>query len=1124
MAIELILGPSGTGKTRYIYEKMIQKSQEKEHAPIWFVLPEQSNMAAEQDMVSLHPNGGTMDISIVSFTRMAFKVFDERNVHTFDILDDYGKSMLLMKLMRKHQKEFTYYGKMIGKQGFVEEVKSILSEFYQYQVTVEVLDGILSGLSPEQSLYHKISDLKILLNAFEEAMKDSYMVAEQILSLLAETLKESELLRNAEVYFDGFTGFTPVQYKVIEALMKQACNLHFVFTMDGNLFGDNGYGENELFSMGKESVDRLCKLAQENQVPILPHVSMQTNYRLQNQPELAYMERHLFRFPVVEYQGENKAICVRLATDVEEEAYYIAKTIKESVMRGTYHYDDFAIVTGDMGEQTATWHKVMQQLHIPYFIDVNEPLTHNPIVEIINMLLNLFIRDFAYESVFSFLKTGFFEMDMDAVYLLENYVLKYGVRGYSWWKESFRGGVKGLGTINGARKQFMDLLEPVVSVLSKPSAKTKDYLMALYNFMSTNQMAQKLQKQSLLFESEGKLREAKSYAQVYDKFISVLDKTMDILGEEEITRETLRDILAAGMSDIRLGAIPSTIDQVVIGDMERTRFHHVKVLFVAGANEGLLPKNSSQTGILGDKDRKKLAEQGIVLSPDSKRDIFIKQFYLYLQLTQASEELIFTYRQVDEKGVELRPSYFLKRIFQIFPKLSVVSVKTLLEKMLPSTQEEMTDVFAGQLAREDMEDASVYQMMSEMQRELMGQMIDGYLYENRETVLDKTIAHHLYGKHMVHSVSRLETYVGCAYRFFLQYGLKISKREEYEIESNHIGTILHAVMEYFFREVQNGQIDLSQISVEERDAKVENFVRQAAAEENETIFDSSFRSRHQLEVLIRIAKRCVGHLCRHLEEGKMKPAYFEKQFSPKDQISYITMALTSGVQMELNGIIDRVDIKETDDAIYVKVIDYKSGAKDIDYVKMYEGKQLQLTVYMNVMIELLKRQYPDKKIIPTGMYYYHIYDPIIEEREEERIEQKRKESSRLTGLVNEDDTCLQLMDGRTGSVTPVRYKKDGDFDSRNTALVTTHELEQISSFVRNKMEEIGEQIIQGNIEMNPEKGEQNSPCNYCDFQSICRFEAGLGGNAYRIAPQIDRNEAKHLIMEGKDGEEHEMDK
>ena len=218
------------------------------------------------------------------------------------------------------------------------------------------------------------------------------------------------------------------------------------------------------------------------------------------------------------------------------------------------------------------------------------------------------------------------------------------------------------------------------------------------------------------------------------------------------------------------------------------------------------------------------------------------------------------------------------------------------------------------------------------------------------------------------------------------------------------------------------------------------------------------------------------------------------------------------MRMELNGIVDRVDVKETDNAVYVKVIDYKSGAKDIDYVKMYEGKQLQLTVYMSVMMELLQRAHPDKEIIPTGMYYYHIYDPIVEEVDEQEIEKQRIKDTRLSGLVNDSAESRDLMDGSTGEVTPVNYKADGSLGARNASLVTTEELLRLSEFVREKMIDIGENMIHGNIAMNPEKGQYNSPCNYCDYKSVCRFEAGVGGNQYRIGSQLEKEEAKRLIL------------
>ncbi|MCM1159189.1 MAG: PD-(D/E)XK nuclease family protein [Bacteroidales bacterium] len=1115
MAVQFILGGSGTGKTRYLYDKMIADSMKPGHRPVIFMLPEQSNMAAEQDMVSLHPKGGTMDIAILSFTRLAFKVFDEQNIHTRDILDDYGKSMLLMKLLKEHQKELSYYGNMIGKPGFVDEVKSLLSEFYQYGITQKTLEDVLAKLDSEKSLYYKLSDLKILLTAFEQAMQDSYMVAEQVLSLLREAAGESAMLREADIYFDGFTGFTPIQYDVLEELMKLGGNLYFSFTMDEDIFGKNDYSEQGLFALGKQSVDRLCKLAEKNRIAVLPHVGMVKNYRLEKTPELYHMERQLFRFPVKAYDKEIRRIEAVSAKDSREEALFIARTIKRYVMEEGYHYHDFAVITGDLREQSAIWKRAMEQLEVPYFLDFSEELSHNPIVETAKMIMELFRTDFSYDSVFSFLKTGFFAIGMEDIYNLENYALKYGVKGYSWWKKPFRGGIKGLREINGARKQFMEGIKDIAPVFLKPSARAKEYIIALYDFMSTNRMAERLHARSIRMEESGSLREAKAYGQVYDKFISVLDKTMDILGEEEIDREHLIEILLAGISDLQLGIIPSTLDQVVIGDMERTRLHHIRILFVAGANEGLLPPGGSGRGILVDKDRKQLKEMHISLAPDSKEEIFLQQFYLYLQITQASEKLVITYRNADEKGAELRPSYFVNRMVQIFPGISVKRAD--MENMLPATEKELVSLFAESLADERMEDSSLYYVTGERNPVIAGRIMEGYFYRNQAGVLDKAIARKLYGEHMLHSVSRLETYSGCAYQFFLKFGLKVAKREEYKIEANNVGTILHAVMERFFRGVKEGKILLEEMTEKQLDEQVETMTLQAAREENETIFESSYRNRHQLEVLVRVARRSIKNLCRHMEQGGMEPAYFEKRFSPEDKLTYITMALEDGIKMELNGIVDRVDVKETEDAVYLKVIDYKSGAKDIDYIKMYEGKQLQLTVYMSVMMELLKRQYPDKKIIPTGMYYYRIYDPVIEETEEDKIEQKRVESSRLSGLVNEEEKSLELMDEKTGTVTPVRYKKDGELDARNGALVTTEEMVRISEFVREKMIEIGEKIIHGRIEMNPEKGEHNCPCNFCDYKSICRFEAGLGGNEYRIGSNLEKKEAKDRILK-KEGE------
>lgn len=1112
MAIQFILGGSGFGKTTYLYNQMIRQSTEEGHSPVIFMLPEQENLAAEKEMVSVHPNGGTMDISIMSFTRLAFKVFDELNVHTYDILDDYGKSMLLMKVLKEQEDALSFYGSMVGKKGFVEEIKSILSEFYQYQVTEQVIDNVLDALTPDKRIYHKLLDIKCIMHAFEMEMSSSYMVAEQLLSMLAEVAGESQMLRGASIYFDGFTGFTPVQYGVIEKLMQVCDNLYFSFTMDATLFGVNAYSKRELFAMSKESVDTLCKLANDCQIKVLPHVSLEDNHRVKASPELKHLERELFRYPIRTYDKTLSDVKLFAAQNVDEEMEFVVSYIKNMVMREGYCYRDFAVITGDLTGQRDMWKQTFEQAEVPCFIDCNEPLLYNPIVEVTSLIGDLFLKDFTYESVFAFMKTEFLALDMDRVFALENYVIQYGVRGYSWWSKPFKGNKKGLGELNETRKQFMDILNPLGEVFYDKESKASDYIRAIYGFMLTNGMSEKLMQKSAELEKIGELRKARAYTQAYEQFVAVLDKTMDILGDSQIELMEFFDVMLTGLREVDLGVIPSTLDQVLVGDMERTRLHHVKVLMVASCNEGILPKIEKSKGLLVDKDRQLLREHDMNLAVDSKELLYQKQFYFYLQTTKAVEQLVVSYHSENEVGEAMKPSYYIKNLKQIFPELVARPVDMDAELFYPTTEDAIIRRFVEMLTSDKFEDSSVLQLMKERKPEWFERILDGYFYNNNDNVLDKAVAKMLYGEDMVHSVSRLETYAGCAYHFFVQYGLMLRKREEYVVKSNHIGTILHAVMQNFFEWVRQEHIQIDNPSDSAIMNKVEELTKEAAVLENETIFDSSFRQKHQLEVIVRIAKRSVENLCRHLNQGDMEPTLFEKRFSPEDQLQYIDMLLDEGAKMELSGVVDRVDIKETEDAVFVKVIDYKSSEKNIDFVKMYEGKQLQLTVYMSVILELLQRKHPNKKIIPTGMFYYHMNDVMIDAIDDAEIEHKRQMNSRLLGVVNEDETARELMDGKTGNVTRVMYTKDGGLDARNSNLLSMEELMKVSDFVREKMIDIGNDILRGRIDMDPQKGENASPCNFCDFRSICRFEAGLGGNRYHVEPKLSKKEAKQIVL------------
>ena len=1118
MAIQFIVGPSGTGKTRYIYDKMIGDSIKKDHPPIIFILPEQSNMGAEQDMISLHPNGGTMDISILSFTRLAYELFDKDNVYTADILDDYGKSMLIMKVLKNREDELVYYGSMIGRQGFIDEIKSTISEFYQYQITVDKLDDIINALPKENSLYYKLSDVRCIMSNFEEEMGNTYMVAEQMLSLLSEHVGESEMLQNAQVFFDGFTGFTPIQYDVIGKMMKKCGNLYFTITMDEDAMLNNSYSEYGLFKMGKDTVANLSRLASDNEVSIIPHIYLDHNYRFVGKNELMHIEKNIFRFPVRECVSvENNEVEIIEFDNIDDEILCIGRKIQKMVRDEGYRFRDFAIITGDLDENINVWKRIMNRLEIPFFTDVNEPLVHNNIVEIISMIFELFEKDFSFDTVFSLLKSGFFDIDEGSIYELENYALKYGVHGYSWWSKPFKNNIKGLALINKTRHDFISLFDDIYPVFSKSEQKAIEYIKGLYSFIVRINLGEKLWDQSQKLEQIGDARKARVYEKAYEKLISVLDKTVDILGEQNISEKTLKDMIIVGMSDMKLGILPNTLDQVMIGDMERTRLHHIKVLYVAGANEGLLPKSPGGGGIITDRDRERLKSLNVTISPGSTEKYYIQQFYLYMQMTCGSDKLVISYRKNDKLGNTLNRSFFVKYIMQMFPNKKVINGTDELSSITPFSEDDMFSELSKEFSSENFVDSSLYTIMSESDNVYIDRLISGYLYNNQPGILNDAVSLRLYGNNMIHNVSRLESFSSCQFQFFLQYGLKLKKPEEYTVENNNIGTILHNVMEVFFSELKEKGVEYNKRSFEDNNIteeyiseRIEKITACAAKNINETIFDSSYRMRNQLSVLTRIAKRSINNLLRHLEMGEMKPEYFEKRFSPDDNLEYIHMKLSDGYTMDMSGIIDRVDIKETDDAIYVKVIDYKSGSKDIDYVEMVEGRQLQLAVYMSVMLEFLGKKYPDKKIIPSGMYYFQLADKLVDGVDDDRIEKNRIKDSRMTGLVSKDDKCLEYMDHKTGDVVHVTYK-DGEPSGSNTHLVTDEELRAISIFTRRKMIDIGDKIIRGQIDMKPRKGDM-SPCKFCDYRSVCRFEPGLGGNNYAFGSQYDKEQAKKVIF------------
>lgn len=1121
MSIQFVLGPSGSGKSTAVLNKIIQESMEHPDTMFFLVVPEQYTMEAQRDIVTIHPKGGTMNIDAIGFNRLAYRIFDELGLSTGQVLFDFGKSMLIKKILWENRDKLKVYKGCIDKMGFIDEMKSMMSELFQYGIKQTDIEEVMCALDEQSLVYQKLADMQLVYEEFEAFTGEAYIVAEQLTEMLTSHAAESDILKNSYLYFDGFTGFTPVQMQLICELMKCTKGIVFSFTLGREAVSFSKIKEHELFYLTKTTVKALTDMAAKEHIEILDSVVLKQKipYRFEKNLELACLEQNLFRFPYAAYTDSLHNISITEAENIHEELRFVAETIRSLVKNQGYRYKEIAIVAGDLKESSHDFLQIMEEFQIPVFIDTNSILKANPCSETIRSLIGIFRENFSYDSVFRFLKAGMTDLSQEQIEYLETYALKKGLRGYAAWNREIPEicEVNGTVSIESARHDFMELLVDISPVFRDKKSTVKDYVTALYQFLLKMHMFEKLAMKKQEFFERQQMDEGNAYGQIFSKIVALFDKMIELLGEEHMDSKEFYEILDTGLSEIEIGTVPPTVDRVLVGDITRSRLNHIKVLFLTGVNDGIIPKAAKKGKILGDYDRSALEKHGLVLAPSDKVNAYIEQFYLYTNITKPSEKLYLSYRKVDAGLKACRPSYVINRILNIFPKLQIKEYE-------PEQQLETVDGVLRYLVRHhgETEQQGIWNTLATLlkeeghQKELAA-LAGGLQYSNQVHAIDVETVKLLYGNELMQSVSRLETFAKCNFAYFLKYGLGLKERELYKIDVRNIGNILHQVMEKVFVKVKNTcRNDWENLSDGDRDQMVADALKEAADENAGAFFEEYARNQYMYSMLFRMAKRSVKTLQQHLKLGTMKPGMIEKNFDAKaDGVDAYMFQLDSGMEMFLCGKIDRVDVEEDKDTVYMKVVDYKSSSKDLKLDQILSGLQLQLCTYSAVAYEIEKQIYPDKQIRLAGMLYYGFDDPVVEmeqleiEQDEqgarfvysEEIEKKRLESLKMKGFVNANPAVIDKMDQTRTTTLPVKLDKEGQ-PKASDHILPEPALKRLMEITRENIRKLGNQIANGQIDISPVRDGTKTACEYCDFQAICRFDPKYGGNNYKKTEQV----------------------
>ena len=1174
VALQFILGGAGSGKTRYLYETAIRESMEHPDTQYLVVVPEQFTMQTQKEIIRLHPRHGVMNIDILSFKRLAYRVFEDLGVSLPVVLDDMGKSMVIRKVAGMKRSKLGLYGHHLEQSGFINQLKSQISELYQYGITPDMLRDVMREAG-SPLLKQKLEDLELIYSGFRQYIEEHYITAEEILDILCRELPKWEVLKDSVILLDGFTGFTPVQYRLVELFLLHARKVLCSVTIDPRA---NAYQEGSiqhLFYMGKHTVCRLDYMARHHGIAKEPDVicSRRPAWRFLESPDLDFMEQNLYRYYGNVWDRPADHVVIYKSRGPAGEAAYVCSRIEQMVQEEGLRYRDAAVITGDLASYGRELAHQFDEAGIPYFLDDKKSIMENPLVELIRAALET-IRDFSYESVFRYLKTGLvydraedgdvpgagdvseagdvldfgnltslgnagqpeeaveFDGSREHAGLmtdrLENYVRALGIRGWkrweSQWEKPCRGGEKlNLKELNAYRQWILKPLRPLREAFKEEGATIGSVTAALREYLERMGLRGKLEDYSEFFRGRGNPGDenlAREYSQVYDRVLELFERLEGLLGAEKTDMKNYPQILDAGFGEIKVGVIPATIDQVMVGDITRSRLEDVKVLFFVGVNEGTVPQRKSGASLLTDRDRAVFKEFNMELAPTAREDGCIQKFYLYLMMAKPSRRLVLTYAGMSSEGKSQRPSSLIGEVEKLFPGIAVQDeesvdwpVRTVgdgremlidgLRKLREEKEGEHAKAPEGRDAEENaFMELYRYFYCSDEHREKVRQLVDAAFYSYEERGIGRAAARALYGQSLQGSVTRLEQFASCAYAHFLKYGLELMERQEYELEAVDMGNLFHQSIDRCFAVMKERGQDWRGLTEEGRKQLVKECVARVTEEYGNTIMASSARNAYLAGRVERITDRTIWALAEQVKKGDFEPTGFEVSFSAIDNLKAMRISLSEDEELQLRGRIDRLDLCEDEQHVYVKIIDYKSGTTSFDLAALYYGLQLQLVVYMDAAVEMEERNHPDKEVVPAGIFYYHINDPLADKQEGMTVEEIEKQilrQLRMNGLVNSELDIINHLDRdiqKESDVIPVAIK-DGYVQESRSSVASTRRFEDLRRFVNHKLQEAGKDILKGNIGLKPYKQASRTSCDYCPYHAVCGFDTKTAGYGYR---------------------------
>lgn len=1167
MSLQLIIGRAGSGKSHHVLQQITTTVKSSPlGSPLILIAPEQATFQIERAILQTPGISGSLRTQVLGFHRLAYRVMQETGGAALVPISEEGKKMLLYKIMARHREQLQLYGQAADQLGFIEEINTLYTELKRYKLDSAALQGTLSTLDHAEKLTplfrDKLHDLGLIYKEFEAECAGLYIDAEDHLAKLAEGAPHSKYLQQADIYVDGFYTFTPQEYDAIGALMMQSRNVTVCLTLD-RPYDDEPPHELDLFHSTGLAYNKLLDLAHELGVEVKPTIMMDASPlpRFAQNETLSQLEGFYAkgirrnRIHVTAPSNLPQVLSLRSASHRRAEVEGAIRDMVRLARDEGARWRDMAIFVRNIEDYQHIFEPMFEQFEIPYFIDKKFSMMNHPLVEFIRAALNVVLKYWKYEDVFRCVKTGcLLPMDESLTWSdmdeLENYVLASGIGGYRWYdgvpwnlavevaleegeasravkeKQNLK-----LQTLERCREVIVAPLHSFAKAIEK-SKNVTEMCTAVYQLLIEIHAPQRLDLWAHESLQQGRSQQALEHRQLWKNLLDVLDQIVEMMGEEKVDSTLFAGVLETGLKSLHLSLVPPSLDQVLIGTIDRTRTNHVKHVYLLGLNDGIMPSAKQDAVIFNPLERDALEQSGLNLGPNFSRQLLDERFLIYGALTSGDTSLWLSYPRADEEGKGLLPSEVIRQVKSYFsPHLTEEMLGSSLEKqdeevVLTSLSHPAADI-TELMSRLRMHQAGLpissawwdvlgwYREQPKWQEQSKA-LLKSLGHKNKAMSLRKATSQNLYGTVLRTSVSRMEKFSACPFSHFASYGLGLKERKVFALRAPDIGQLFHAALSKVALTLQSQGRSWGLLSEEECLQEANVAVDELVPKLQGQILLSSKRYGYITRKLKNIVGRASVILGEQSRRASFEPVGLELDFGPGRPLPPLTFELPNGCVMEIVGRIDRVDMAESEEGLLLRVIDYKSSQTDLKLHEVYYGLSLQMLTYLDVLLQSAE-SWLGQHALPAGTLYFHVHNPLLQHSNHISPEQAKHDmlkEFKMKGLVLADREVIAKMDAPLekgySDILPVAVKADGGFYS-TASVATLEQWDTLLSAARGTIEKIGTRITNGDVDIAPYRIGNETACTHCMYKSVCQFDENMDGNNYQILRKKSKDQMWQLL-------------